>query len=162
SSESASSASGLGCRRYTTTLTGMPTAQPTHDRQARHPQIPPHNPPTASTGPLPLAAPAITKAADANPSGMLTTPAAMPATRPTNHNVEPPPPPPAPALLSLAAALGVRAGGSVGGGAFFSGATAATGVGCGGLDSAVERGFGWASPDGVVLLSPAAPSFGAF
>jgi UDP-N-acetylmuramoylalanine--D-glutamate ligase len=33
---------------------------------------------------------------------------------------------------------------------------------CDGLDSAVERGFGWARPDGVVLLSPAAPSFGAF
>ncbi|HET7244584.1 MAG TPA: UDP-N-acetylmuramoyl-L-alanine--D-glutamate ligase [Streptosporangiaceae bacterium] len=33
---------------------------------------------------------------------------------------------------------------------------------CDGLDAAVERGFGWASPDGVVLLSPAAPSFGAF
>ena len=35
-------------------------------------------------------------------------------------------------------------------------------VACGGLDAAVERGFGWARPDGVVLLSPAAPSFGAF
>jgi UDP-N-acetylmuramoyl-L-alanine---L-glutamate ligase len=33
---------------------------------------------------------------------------------------------------------------------------------CDDLDSAVERGFGWAQPDGVVLLSPAAPSFGAF
>jgi UDP-N-acetylmuramoylalanine--D-glutamate ligase len=33
---------------------------------------------------------------------------------------------------------------------------------CDGLDAAVERGFGWARPDGVVLLSPAAPSFGAF
>jgi len=35
-------------------------------------------------------------------------------------------------------------------------------VACDGLDAAVERGFGWARPDGVVLLSPAAPSFGAF
>jgi UDP-N-acetylmuramoyl-L-alanine---L-glutamate ligase len=35
-------------------------------------------------------------------------------------------------------------------------------VACDGLDAAVERGFGWALPDGVVLLSPAAPSFGAF
>jgi UDP-N-acetylmuramoyl-L-alanine---L-glutamate ligase len=35
-------------------------------------------------------------------------------------------------------------------------------VACDGLDGAVERGFGWARPDGVVLLSPAAPSFGVF
>ena len=33
---------------------------------------------------------------------------------------------------------------------------------CPGLDAAVARGFGWARPDGVVLLSPAAPSFGQF
>src|SRR5262249_17880402 len=35
-------------------------------------------------------------------------------------------------------------------------------VACDGLDEAVERGFGWARPDGGVLLSPAAPSFGRF
>jgi UDP-N-acetylmuramoylalanine--D-glutamate ligase len=35
-------------------------------------------------------------------------------------------------------------------------------VACTDLDTAVERGFGWAVPDGVVLLSPAAPSFGRF
>jgi UDP-N-acetylmuramoylalanine--D-glutamate ligase len=35
-------------------------------------------------------------------------------------------------------------------------------VACDDLDAAVERGFGWAAPDGVVLLSPAAPSFGRF
>jgi UDP-N-acetylmuramoylalanine--D-glutamate ligase len=35
-------------------------------------------------------------------------------------------------------------------------------VACADLDAAVERGYGWALPDGVVLLSPAAPSFGAF
>src|SRR4029077_20677263 len=35
-------------------------------------------------------------------------------------------------------------------------------VACDGLAAAVERGFGWALPDGIVLLSPAAPSFGAF
>jgi UDP-N-acetylmuramoylalanine--D-glutamate ligase len=35
-------------------------------------------------------------------------------------------------------------------------------VACTDLDAAVERGYGWALPDGVVLLSPAAPSFGAF
>ncbi len=35
-------------------------------------------------------------------------------------------------------------------------------IDCAGLDEAVGRGFGWARPDGVVLLSPAAPSFGRF
>jgi UDP-N-acetylmuramoyl-L-alanine---L-glutamate ligase len=33
---------------------------------------------------------------------------------------------------------------------------------CPDLDAAVAAGFGWARPDGVVLLSPAAPSFGHF
>ncbi len=33
---------------------------------------------------------------------------------------------------------------------------------CRDLDDAVTAGFGWAGPDGVVLLSPAAPSFGRF
>ncbi len=33
---------------------------------------------------------------------------------------------------------------------------------CEDLAAAVERGFRWARPDGVVLLSPAAPSFGRF
>jgi len=33
---------------------------------------------------------------------------------------------------------------------------------CPGLDEAVAAGFAWARPDGVVLLSPAAPSFGRF
>jgi len=35
-------------------------------------------------------------------------------------------------------------------------------VECASLDEAVRRGFGWAQPEGVVLLSPAAPSFGQF
>ena len=35
-------------------------------------------------------------------------------------------------------------------------------VGCDELDEATGRGFGWARPDGVVLLSPAAPSFDRF
>jgi UDP-N-acetylmuramoylalanine--D-glutamate ligase len=33
---------------------------------------------------------------------------------------------------------------------------------CQDLDEAVTRAFGWAKPDGIVLLSPAAPSFGRF
>jgi UDP-N-acetylmuramoylalanine--D-glutamate ligase len=33
---------------------------------------------------------------------------------------------------------------------------------CGSLDEAVARAFAWAQPDGIVLLSPAAPSFGHF
>jgi UDP-N-acetylmuramoylalanine--D-glutamate ligase len=33
---------------------------------------------------------------------------------------------------------------------------------CADLDQAVTTAFGWARPDGVVLLSPAAPSFGRF
>jgi UDP-N-acetylmuramoyl-L-alanine---L-glutamate ligase len=33
---------------------------------------------------------------------------------------------------------------------------------CPDLGTAVAEGFGWARPDGVVLLSPAAPSFGRF
>jgi len=33
---------------------------------------------------------------------------------------------------------------------------------CPDLDTAVARGFAWGRPDGVVLLSPAAPSFGRF
>ena len=44
-------------------------------------------------------------------------------------------------------------------------ARAAPGLGvtdCPGLDEAVRAGFRWAEPGGVVLLSPAAPSFGVF
>jgi UDP-N-acetylmuramoyl-L-alanine---L-glutamate ligase len=33
---------------------------------------------------------------------------------------------------------------------------------CADLDEAVARAFAWAKPDGIVLLSPAAPSFGRF
>ena len=33
---------------------------------------------------------------------------------------------------------------------------------CDGLETAVQQAFSWAHPDGVVLLSPAAPSFGRF
>ncbi len=35
-------------------------------------------------------------------------------------------------------------------------------VACADLDDAVRQGFRWAQPDGIVLLSPAAPSFGHF
>ena len=33
---------------------------------------------------------------------------------------------------------------------------------CPDLPAAVAAGYRWAQPDGIVLLSPAAPSFGAF
>jgi UDP-N-acetylmuramoylalanine--D-glutamate ligase len=33
---------------------------------------------------------------------------------------------------------------------------------CADLDTAVRAGFDWAQPDGIVLLSPAAPSFGVY
>jgi UDP-N-acetylmuramoylalanine--D-glutamate ligase len=33
---------------------------------------------------------------------------------------------------------------------------------CPDLAAAVAAGYRWAQPDGIVLLSPAAPSFGAF
>jgi UDP-N-acetylmuramoylalanine--D-glutamate ligase len=33
---------------------------------------------------------------------------------------------------------------------------------CPDLGAAVKAGFNWARPDGLVLLSPAAPSFGMF
>jgi UDP-N-acetylmuramoylalanine-D-glutamate ligase len=33
---------------------------------------------------------------------------------------------------------------------------------CPDLAAAVTAGYRWAQPDGIVLLSPAAPSFGAF
>ena len=43
------------------------------------------------------------------------------------------------------------------------GAAAFAGVtDCPDLEAAVAAGFRWAQPDGVVLLSPAAPSFGQF
>lgn len=35
-------------------------------------------------------------------------------------------------------------------------------IDCPDLDAAVREGFSWAYPDGIVLLSPAAPSFGHF
>jgi UDP-N-acetylmuramoylalanine-D-glutamate ligase len=41
-------------------------------------------------------------------------------------------------------------------------ATATTVTDCADLEAAVAAGFGWARPDGIVLLSPAAPSFGRF
>jgi len=40
--------------------------------------------------------------------------------------------------------------------------TVVTVTDCPGLDGAVAEGFRWAQPDGIVLLSPAAPSFGRF
>ena len=43
------------------------------------------------------------------------------------------------------------------------GTTAFAGVtDCPDLAAAVVAGYRWAQPDGIVLLSPAAPSFGSF
>ena len=43
-----------------------------------------------------------------------------------------------------------------------TGVAATTVTDCADLEAAVATGFGWARPDGIVLLSPAAPSFGRF
>jgi UDP-N-acetylmuramoyl-L-alanine---L-glutamate ligase len=57
------------------------------------------------------------------------------------------------------------AGSHATGGLHHTGGSQDTGIAvtdCSDLDAAVAAGFTWASPDGVVLLSPAAPSFGHF
>ena len=58
---------------------------------------------------------------------------------------------------SAAVQAGAGAGSVTGADAGFAGITD-----CADLDDAVTRAFAWARPDGVVLLSPAAPSFGRF
>ena len=63
------------------------------------------------------------------------------------------------------AARGSAADGSAARGSAADGSAADGSAGttdCPDLDAAVARGFGWARPDGIVLLSPAAPSFGRF
>jgi UDP-N-acetylmuramoylalanine--D-glutamate ligase len=70
----------------------------------------------------------------------------------------------------ISAAFKGRAGGPVGpggpegpAGPGAAGTASAVSVqDCPDLDTAVRAGFRWAKPDGVVLLSPAAPSFGHF
>jgi UDP-N-acetylmuramoyl-L-alanine---L-glutamate ligase len=52
------------------------------------------------------------------------------------------------------------AGGSSSGGSAVGGFAGTSD--CPDLDAAVATGFGWARPSGIVLLSPAAPSFGRF
>jgi UDP-N-acetylmuramoylalanine-D-glutamate ligase len=57
---------------------------------------------------------------------------------------------------ALLAAAGLAGAGPAGG------AAAPEVLPCDDLDTAVRAGFDWARPDGIVLLSPAAPSFGTF
>ena len=61
------------------------------------------------------------------------------------------------AQIEAAARRAPPAGPSAGAHAAFAGVTD-----CPDLEAAVAAGFRWAQPDGVVLLSPAAPSFGQF
>jgi UDP-N-acetylmuramoyl-L-alanine---L-glutamate ligase len=57
---------------------------------------------------------------------------------------------------ALLAAAGLAGAGPTGG------AAAPEVLPCADLDAAVLAGYDWARPDGIVLLSPAAPSFGTF
>jgi UDP-N-acetylmuramoylalanine--D-glutamate ligase len=61
------------------------------------------------------------------------------------------------ALGSASAAEDASASGPAGAAGGFAGVTD-----CADLAAAVSAGFDWARPDGIVLLSPAAPSFGRF
>jgi UDP-N-acetylmuramoylalanine--D-glutamate ligase len=60
----------------------------------------------------------------------------------------------------IEAAIAALGGGSGNGSA--AGPPALTVRSCADLDEAVQAGYEWARPDGIVLLSPAAPSFGVF
>jgi UDP-N-acetylmuramoylalanine--D-glutamate ligase len=66
------------------------------------------------------------------------------------------------ALASTSAAGSTAPPGSAAGAEVTDRSALADVVDCDGLEPAVARGFAWARPDGVVLLSPAAPSFGQF
>ncbi|MBV9096315.1 MAG: UDP-N-acetylmuramoyl-L-alanine--D-glutamate ligase [Streptosporangiaceae bacterium] len=57
---------------------------------------------------------------------------------------------------------GPRIGAAIARAAARAGADGHAVTGCADLETAVARAFGWARPDGVVLLSPAAPSFGRY
>jgi len=92
----------------------------------------------------PLAAALIARAA---PTYVLTLPDNGPRIRATLETAKKPGPVTTPALAASAIPPG----------AGFTGVTD-----CPDLGTAVAAGFRWAQPDGVVLLSPAAPSFGVF
>ena len=64
------------------------------------------------------------------------------------------------AAFESAAAPGPADGGSPADGSAAGGFAGTTD--CPDLEAAVAAGFGWARPGGIVLLSPAAPSFGHF
>jgi UDP-N-acetylmuramoyl-L-alanine---L-glutamate ligase len=89
------------------------------------------------------------------PTYVLTLPDSGPRIRATLESATKPAPAasPAPTHIATSAPVASLAPAETG----FAGVTD-----CQDLDSAVTAGFRWAQPDGVVLLSPAAPSFGAF
>src|SRR6185437_2460698 len=64
---------------------------------------------------------------------------------------------------AIEAVLAMEGAGEAGGGGSAAGRDGRLAVlACADLDAAVQAGFDWARPDGIVLLSPAAPSFGVF
>jgi UDP-N-acetylmuramoylalanine--D-glutamate ligase len=104
----------------------------------------------------PLAAGVLARAA---PTRVLTLPENGPRIRATLESA----PTPAPALTSAPPAAPVPSASAAPATSAAPAGTAFAGVtDCPDLAAAVAAGFAWAQPDGVVLLSPAAPSFGVF
>jgi UDP-N-acetylmuramoylalanine--D-glutamate ligase len=100
----------------------------------------------------PLAAGLITREA---PTYVLTLPDSGPRIRAQIQAAAPPSAAPLPAAVTPAPV--VTPASAAPSGTAFAGVTD-----CPDLEAAVAAGFRWAQPDGVVLLSPAAPSFGVF
>jgi UDP-N-acetylmuramoylalanine--D-glutamate ligase len=106
----------------------------------------------------PLAAGLITREA---PTYVLTLPDSGPRIRAQIQAAAPPSAAPLPAAVTPASVVtpapAVTPASAAPSGTAFAGVTD-----CPDLEAAVAAGFRWAQPDGVVLLSPAAPSFGVF